>query len=143
MTGFKLLCKLDNKMDNISNKSDNAYKNNVYADLILSDIPKEVDITRKQAAIIVHEYLKRVLHETDVDDVSAAAVLKDLYDCRICVRHIEQLYVKGIIEPQITVEMARSTGLPVIFGGNELLTDDEADKIVKRIFDKKERLIIQ
>lgn len=103
---------------------------------VLSDISNEVDITRKQAAIIIHEFMRKVLLEEDESDVSAARELKDLYDCRVCVKHIEQMYVKGIMTPMIDREQAADTGLPVLFGGNELLSDDEAEAIVKRLSDK-------
>jgi len=118
----ELLCKLYLKSGIEQNSA--VYK------MILSDIPKEVDITRKQAAIIVHEFLRKVLKEADETDVSRARKLKDLYDCRICVQHIEQVYCKGIMDAFINEEQSKLTGLPVMFGGNELLTDEEADEIV-------------
>lgn len=128
MQGKELLCKLNT-----------AGKEAEDIGGILADIPEEVDITRKQATIIIHEYLKRVLHEEDEKDVSKASELKDLYDCRVCVKHIEQVYVKGIMDALISPQKADETGLPVIFGGNEILSDDEADQIIDRIFNKKLR----
>lgn len=135
MTGEILLCKLTDVLDE-TDESKIADE----LSLILADIPRKVDITKKQTAIIVHEFLRRVLHEEDEKDVSKASVLKDLYDCRICVKHIEQVYVKGIMTPMIDIGQAKERNLPVIFGGNELLTDDEAELIVKRTVNKGLRI---
>lgn len=127
MTGEEMLCKL---------------KADVNGSFLLADIPQKVDITRKQAAIIIHGYIKKIMEEPDETETFAATVLKDLYDCRVCVKHIEQVYVKGIMEPLIGKEASGRMGLPVIFGGNELLSDDEANVIVERIFDKTKRKVV-
>lgn len=108
--------------------------------MILADIPETVDITRKQTAIIVHEFIKKVLGEPDETDTSGASVLKDLYDCRICVKHIEQVYVKGIMEPVIGENDSGRTGLPLLFGCNDILTETEADEIVERVYKRERRL---
>jgi len=128
MTANEVLCKLDK---NLSNKEQ---------EIILSDIPKEVDITRKQVAIIIHEYLKRILCEEDEKDISKALILKDLYDCRVCVNHIAQVFIKGIIAPIIGENEARDSGLPVMFGVNEPVTDTEIMIIVDRVLNIEKRL---
>lgn len=138
MQGIELLCKLNNRLGQYQTVLENA--DNHTDRLILADIPIEVDITRKQAAIIIHEYLRCVLHEDDDRETSLAKELKDLYDCRICVKHIEQVYVKGIMEAMIDLGKSKETGLPIIFGGNELLTDEEASKIVERVVNKEFRI---
>lgn len=140
MTGYGLLCKL-NKANLITDVI--TLKNSEMMDLVVSDIPKEVDITKKQAAIIVHGYLKKILKEEDSQELSKAKVLKDLYDCRICVKHIEQVYIKGIIDPMIDVEDANITNLPILFGGNEVISEEEADKIVTRVFNKEYRRVVK
>ena len=114
----------------------------VPAGKLLADIPKESHITRKQTAIIVHAFLKTVLKETDEKDTKKAQRLKDLYDCRICVKHIEQVYVKGIMMPFINEETAKENSLPILFGGNEPLTEDEADQIVNRTIHKQMRISV-
>ena len=133
MTSEELLCKLAPIVDGCELCKQSVFKTLKF---VLSDISDKVDITRKQAAIIIHEFMRKVLLEEDESDVSAARELKDLYDCRVCVKHIEQMYVKGIMTPMIDREQAADTGLPVLFGGNELLSDDEAEAIVKRLSDK-------
>lgn len=135
MTGKELLCKLYSA-DLSPKRSETA--DNIY-NMILSDIPNAVDITRKQAAIIIHEYLRKILKEADETDVTRATQLKDLYDCRVCVKHIEQVYIKGIMDPMIDSNASLKNGLPILFGGNELLTDEEAKTIIERVWDKSKR----
>ena len=53
MQGIELLCKLNNRLGQYQTVLESA--DNHIDRLILADIPKEVDITRKQAAIIIHE----------------------------------------------------------------------------------------
>ena len=55
-------------------------------------------LKRKDCARIVHLFLKRQLEEADEDDFGAASNLQDLYDCRVCVNHVAQVYVKGIMD---------------------------------------------
>ena len=141
MTGNELLCKLNNSYEmymhcNTADKLDRE----TYS-FILADIPKGVDITKKQAAIIIHEYLKRVLKEEDEKDTKKALELKDLYDCRICVKHIEQVYLKGIMDPIIDEASAIKDDLPILFGGNEILNDEDAYKAIDRVFNLNRRLI--
>ncbi len=132
MKAHELLCKLKETDISVENE-----------ELILSDIPKEVDITRKQAAIIIHNYLKKVLNEKDVADTTMAKELKDLYDCRVCVAHIEQVYCKGIMSALIDKVKAKESGLPIMFGGNALLTDDESDEIAVRVKNKSKRITLK
>ena len=55
-------------------------------------------VVRKKAAKIFHMYLLNVMQVKDEDDISHASVMKDLYDCRVCVNHIAQVYLKGIMK---------------------------------------------
>lgn len=56
-------------------------------------------LTRLDAAIMLHKYMLEVAGIPDLEDISGAAVLKDLYDCRKCVNHIAQVYLRGIMKP--------------------------------------------
>ena len=58
----------------------------------------EKNVVRKKAAKILHMYLLNVMHVKDEDDISPASIMKDLYDCRVCVNHIAQVYLKGIMK---------------------------------------------
>lgn len=75
-----------------------AFEKGLITDL---DIQNKSDlIERRNAARIVHEVLLNLLNEKDEKEWSAAESLKDLYDCRTCVMHISQVYVKGIMPPK-------------------------------------------
>jgi len=58
---------------------------------------KEEFICRGDAARILHEFLMRELGEADEEDWGAAKEIKDLYDCRVCVKHVAQMVCKGIM----------------------------------------------
>lgn len=89
-------------------------------------------IERKSAARIIHEVLKKQLHEADEEHWHGAEKLKDLYDCHTCVNHVAQVYAKGIMEPVDGKEL---------FGMNRELTEEEALLIIPRIFEKEKRRI--
>lgn len=94
----------------------------------LSTLGEETFLDHKNAARIVHEFLKIECEEPDEEDINPAKKLKDLYDCHTCVNHIAQVYVKGI--------MGEGQSL---FGTNAPLTMEEAQFIVSRIFKHKQR----
>lgn len=96
-------------------------------------ISKTLALDKKTAARIIHQYLRYELKEPDEQDFSEAAKLLDLYDCRSCVNHIAQVYVKGIME-QYSDMNGRC-----IFGMNEKLSHEESIAIIERIFDPTKR----
>ena len=55
-------------------------------------------MTRGDLAKMIHQYIKNDKGIRDIDDISGAAVLKDLYDCRVCVDHIAQVYLRGLMD---------------------------------------------
>ena len=55
-------------------------------------------MTRGDLAKMLHQYIKNDKGIRDIDDISGAAVLKDLYDCRVCVDHIAQVYLRGLMD---------------------------------------------
>lgn len=57
----------------------------------------ENKLRRLDAALMLHKYLQEVAGIADLEDISGAAVLKDLYDCRKCVNHIAQVYLRGLM----------------------------------------------
>ena len=91
-------------------------------------------ITRKQAARIVHNYIKITLKEHDEKDINIATVLKDLYDCNVCVNHVAQVYIKGIMDYIII-------NGDYIFDMNRYISNDEANSIVERVYDIEKRII--
>ena len=54
-------------------------------------------LDRRTAARILHRYMKIELGVPDVQDISAANVLADLYTCRACVNDVAQMFVRGIM----------------------------------------------
>lgn len=84
---------------------------------------------RRHVAQTVHEYLLNTLHEADDENWDAAKELQDLYDCRVCVTHIAQMYVKGIIPALLPEDK--------IWGTREPVDSDELKEIIERINQRK------
>ncbi|MCR5686082.1 MAG: rhodanese-like domain-containing protein [Lachnospiraceae bacterium] len=99
---------------------------------ILSELFRD-NVTKAEAARIVHEYLISVLDEKDEDDISAACRLRDIYDCHVCAGHVAQTYVKGIIAPDSEK----------VFGLKTALKAGEADMIVLRVLDRSKRIKVE
>ena len=95
---------------------------------VLSNIPANEEITRNQAAKILHTYIRDVLKIPDITDENVlykATELRDLYDCRICAADIMQVYLRGMMDAGYVI---KETGMKM-FGGSEKLTEIELDKI--------------
>lgn len=58
---------------------------------------RDDEINRKNIARIIHMYLLKVKGISDLQDISKAGELRDLYDCRVCANHIAQVYLRGIM----------------------------------------------
>lgn len=65
-------------------------------------------IERRSVARITHMFLLVEKHEQDIEDITPANKLRDLYDCRICVNHIAQVYLKGIMEAVLIPGMSEN-----------------------------------
>lgn len=88
---------------------------------------------RKEAACKIHEYLRDSLHEADEIDTAPALKLQDLFDCRVCAGHVMQVYVKGIMEAH------RNADGRLIFGMDDEVLPEEAEKIKRRVFERELR----
>ena len=97
-------------------------------DRYMANLDPKVFLLRKQAALIIHEFLYNVLQEPDEEDTDAAFELADIYECRICTMHIAQVYCKGIMSAEGAFELMR----PV--------NEDDAEKFIRRVFCKSERI---
>ena len=97
-------------------------------------INRKLPLVRKQAARIVHEFLRKERKEADAEAVSMAGKLQDLYDCRICVRHVMQVYAKGIMDG-----FTNSQGR-YVFGMEEYVSEPEMEQILKRLFHAQLRI---
>lgn len=58
---------------------------------------RDDEITRKNIARIIHLYLLKEKGISDLKDISKAAELRDLYDCRVCANHVAQVYLRDIM----------------------------------------------
>lgn len=109
-------------------------KQELFANGVLEDFDRvqaEEFITKKSAARILHQTLLLVKQEEDVQDWSAALCLRDLYDCHTCVRHIAQVYAKGIMEKSREDR----------FGNEETISASELDVILDRLWNSEKRVV--
>ncbi len=102
---------------------------------------EDMDITgpnepllKKNAARIIHEFMRLELQEPDTDAVSCANILRDLYDCRVCAKHVMQVYAKGIMDGYYASDTL------YLFGMNEPVRKIELDEIISRIFQPSQRI---
>lgn len=56
------------------------------------------EISRKNVARILHQYLLRAGGVADIGDIQEAYKLKDLFDCRVCANHVAQVYIRGLMD---------------------------------------------
>lgn len=112
-------------------------------------------LLRRQAARILHEFIRKECRETDEEDWGAARELADLYDCRVCANHVAQVYVKGIMEARSERKPGKAAGEesqersngelqvkkdPVkYFGMEERVLPLEAGRITARALDRSRR----
>lgn len=96
---------------------------------LLTEFADDYDIRKKNAARITHVFMRDILNISDITDeseLSGAGKLRDLYDCRVCVADITQMYVRRI--------MPASYETPsLLFGSEELYTIKEAENIIQNI----------
>lgn len=87
-------------------------------------------IAKRSVARIIHEVLLKVFKEADEDDWSASLDLKDLYECHTCVRHIAQVYAKGIMDAKDNLFMSKA-----------FIDKSEQKAILKRLSDRESRRV--
>ena len=88
-------------------------------------------LTRRTAARILHEYVRLVKGLEDLADISEAGCLRDLYDCRICVNHIAQVYLRGLMDA-IKIPGISDHGF-FIFDHKREVSEEEAEEILARL----------
>ena len=103
---------------------------------------KDEDMDRKSAATLIHIFLREVLKEPDETDIEPASILRDLYDCRVCVNHIAQVYLKGIMEAFDYPELSKTgrRGEFLLFNGSEKVTREVAEDYRDRALKRAKRL---
>ena len=85
----------------------------------------ENNLNRQTAARIIHQFMKIELGVPDIEDISPANVLIDLYNCHTCVNHIAQVYLRGIIKEQTIVHDGKEYK---VFNHLEEMTKEEAEE---------------
>ena len=90
----------------------------------------EKNLNRQTAARILHQFMKIEIRVPDLQDISPANVLADLYTCHTCVNHIAQIYLRGIMGAQ-TVE--RDGVEYKVFNHLEELSEKEMSVILERV----------
>lgn len=78
-------------------------------------------VTKKQAAIIIHQFLTIILKLKDADWKDAGK-FQDIYECRVCANAIAQCYVRGIMLPRTEQ----------IFGIQDEPSESDLEEYVKR-----------
>lgn len=58
---------------------------------------RDYEINRKNIARIIHMFLLKEKEMPDLQDISKASELRDLYDCRVCANHVAQVYLRDIM----------------------------------------------
>ena len=88
-------------------------------------------LDRRGAAKITHLFIRDVFGIKDLDNIDPAEKLRDLYDCRVCVNHIAQIYLRGIMD---AVEMKGASGDTFyIFDGKGTVSVTDAQMIVANV----------
>lgn len=91
---------------------------------LLTEMAEEHALERRNAASIIHVFMRDILNVPDLDDVSPSYVLSDLYDCRVCAAAIMQVYSRGIMKALYPLQNGK-----YVFGGRDEFTDREFDEI--------------
>lgn len=91
----------------------------------------ERSLDRQTAARIVHGYIRIVQGAEDLPDITAASFLRDLYDCRLCVNHIAQVCLRGIMDAR-KIPGISDRGF-FIFDHRAEVSEEEAEEIISRL----------
>ena len=90
----------------------------------------EAPLNRQSAARIVHQFLRIECNLQDIEDITPATILKDLYNCRVCANHIAQIYLRGIMK---AMEYQADNQTVQIFNHLETISQHEAEEILTNI----------
>lgn len=89
-------------------------------------------IDKRTAARILHQFMKIQLNQKDIQNISEAKILKDLYSCRVCANHVAQIFLKKIMDCE-EIELNGERGF--IFNMLKPVTRKEADSSILKMFD--------
>ena len=91
-------------------------------------------LNRQTAARIIHMFMLIELGINDLQDITPATALKDLYTCRVCANHIAQLYTRGIMSAEKKEEPDFSDSPALFFNHLALVSTKEALEIMGKDF---------
>ena len=91
-------------------------------------------LNRQTAARIIHMFMLIELGINDLQDITPATALKDLYTCRVCANHIAQIYSRGIMNAQKKEEPDFSDSPALFFNHLALISTKEALEIMGKDF---------
>lgn len=87
-------------------------------------------LNRQTAARIIHQFMRIELGVPDLEDISGANELADLYTCHTCVNHIAQVFLRGIMDAQL---VERDGVEYKVFNHLEELSEKEMPVILERV----------
>lgn len=87
-------------------------------------------LDKRTCARILHQFMKIELGIPDLEEVSQAFLLKDIYTCRVCTNHVAQIYCRRIMEGE-EIDFAGENQL--IFNMTRLLSEEEVTEIIKKV----------
>lgn len=90
----------------------------------------DVALNRQTAARIAHQFLRIECNLPDIEDITPATILKDLYNCRVCANHIAQIYLRGIMN---AMNYQAENQTVQIFNHLETVSQHEAEEIMTNI----------
>lgn len=90
----------------------------------------EENVSRRACAKILYEIMHEYMSEPDEQDWSAALDLRDIYECRACVKYIAQIYAKGVM----------AAYEDRMFSQENLLTKEVAMDSVSKVADRALRM---
>ena len=90
----------------------------------------EKPLNRQTAARILHDFLRIECGLNDLQDITSATQLKDLYTCRVCTNHIAQVCARGLMHPQ---EIQTSEKKEQIFNHLEVMKKSEVQEILEKV----------
>lgn len=95
--------------------------NMFFGEMLSANEAETRQLERRIAAYMVHAYLSEVRKELDEPSIEPALMLKDIYECSSCIRHIAQVYLKGIMHAK-----------DYVFGVRNIVKKEEAENIAER-----------
>lgn len=104
----------------------------------LDEIRAEEPIERREAARIIHQFMRKELGITDVEASWVAGELQDLYTCRVCVNHVMQVYARKLFEAEET--QTAEGKIVKIFNMLGTVSTSEAKQIIERMYSLSKKL---